>query len=86
VFVSAALRGVMNAYELCMYARGLQTEQPPRLVLIGGLTERDRALFADAEVPCLATDLGLGPAVLERVRSAAREPPRRRRSRSTISG
>ncbi len=86
VLVSAALRGVMNAYELCMYARGLETEQPPRLVLIGELTERDRALFAGADVPCLAADLGLGAAVLELVRNAAREPPRRRRSRSTISG
>jgi CheY-like chemotaxis protein len=86
VLVSAALRGVMNAYELCMYARGLETEQPPRLVLIGELTERDRALFAGAAVPCIAADLGLGSAVLELVRSAAREPPRRRRPRSTISG
>ena len=72
---SAALRGVMNAFELCMYARGLETEQPPRLVLIGELTERDRALFAGASVPCIAENLGLGSAVLELVRSAAREPP-----------
>jgi serine/threonine protein kinase len=86
VFVSAALRGVMNAYELCMYARGLETEQPPRLVLVGELAERDRALFAGAAVQCIAADLGLGAAVLERVRDLAREPPRRRRSRSTISG
>jgi CheY-like chemotaxis protein len=85
VLVSAGLRGVMNAYELCMYARGLETEQPPRLVLIGELTGRDRALFAGADVPCIAADLGLGSAVLELMRSAAREPPRRRR-RSTISG
>lgn len=86
VFVSAALRGVMNAYELCMYARGLETEQQPQLVLVGELTERDRALFADAAVPCLPDDFGLGSAVLDLVRSAAREPPRRRRPRSTISG
>jgi hypothetical protein len=55
-------------------------------VLIGELSERDRALFAGAAVPCLAADLGLGSAVLELVRSAAREPPRRRRPRSTVSG
>ena len=86
MFVSAALRGVMNAYELCMYARGLETEQQPQLVLIGEITERDRALFAGAAVPCLPEDFGLGSAVLDLVRSAARVPPRRRRPRSTISG
>lgn len=86
VFVSAALRGTMNAYELCMYARGLETDRAPRLVLVGELTERDRALFAGAAVACVAADFGLGAAVLDLVRGAAREPPRRRRTRSTISG
>jgi len=86
VFVSAALRGVMNAYELCMYARGLETEHQPQVVLVGSTTERDRALFADAAVPCLPDDFALGSAVLERVRTSAREPPRRRRPRSTVSG
>jgi serine/threonine protein kinase len=86
VFVSAALRGVMNAYELCMYARGLEAEHPPQVVLVGSTTERDRALFADAAVPCLADDFTLASAVLELVRTAAREPPRRRRPRSTVSG
>jgi hypothetical protein len=37
-------------------------------------------------VPCLSDDFGLGSAVLELVRNASREPPRRRRPRSTISG
>jgi CheY-like chemotaxis protein len=86
VFVSAGLQGVMNAYELCMYARGIETDHPPQLVLVGEPTERDRALFADAAVPCLSDDFGLAAAVIERVRTAAREPPRRRRPRSTISG
>lgn len=86
VFVSAGLRGVMNAYELCMYARGLETEQQPQLVLVGEITERDRALFSDAAVPCIPDDFGLGTAVLERVREAASRPPRRRRPRSTVSG
>ena len=86
VFVSAGLRGVMNAYELCMYTRGLEAEHPPQLALFGPITDRDRALFADAGVPCLPDDFGLGSAVLELVRSAAREPPRRRRPRSTVSG
>lgn len=86
VFVSAALRGVMNAYELCMYARGLEHEHHTQLVLVGETTERDRALFASAAVPCIPDDLALGSAVLELVRTAAREPPRRRRPRATVSG
>jgi serine/threonine protein kinase len=86
VFVSAGLRGVMNAYELCMYARGLEAELPPQIALVGSTTERDRALFSDSGVPCLSDDFGLGSAVLELVRGAAREPPRRRRPRSTVSG
>ncbi|HEX3766389.1 MAG TPA: hypothetical protein VHW23_47175 [Kofleriaceae bacterium] len=86
VLVAAGLRGTMNAYELCMYARGLETDRPSRLVLVGELTERDRALFAGADVPCIGANFGLGAAVLDLVRGAAREPPRRRRTRSTISG
>jgi serine/threonine protein kinase len=86
VFIDAAMRGVMNAYELCMYARGLETEQGTQLVLIGELTGRDRVLFAGAQVPCIPTDIQLGSAVLDRVRNAAKEPPRRRRLRTTISG
>jgi CheY-like chemotaxis protein len=86
VFVDAALRGVMNAYELCMYARGLETEHNAQLVLIGETAERDRALFAGAAVPCLPEDSQLGSAVLDRVRSAVLDPPRRRRPRTTVSG
>lgn len=86
VFVHAGLRGVMNAYELCMYARGLEVESRAQLVLIGEVTERDRPLFVDARVAQLADGVALGSAVLDRVRSAAVEPPRRRRPRSTISG
>jgi len=86
VFVDATLRGVMNAYELCMYARGLETDHRTQLVLIGEVTERDRALFADAAVMCIPDDLQLASAVLDRVRSSAQEPPRRRRPRTTISG
>ena len=43
-------------------------------------------LFSDAGVPCLSDDFGLAAAVIELVRNAAREPPRRRRPRSTIWG
>jgi len=86
VFVDAALRGVMNAYELCMYARGVELDPQAQILLIGELTERDRLLFAGTQVVCLADDSQLGSAVLDRVRGAAQEPHRRRRSRSTISG
>ena len=86
VFVDATLRGVMNAYELCMYARGLETDHGAQLVLIGEIADRDRLLFADAAVPCIPDDSQLASAVLDRVRSAALEPPRRRRPRTTISG
>lgn len=86
VFVDATLRGVMNAYELCMYARGLEAEHATQLVLIGETTERDRALFSAAAVPCLPDNTQLGSAVLDRVRSAAQEPLRRRRPRTTVSG
>jgi hypothetical protein len=55
-------------------------------VLIGEAAERDRALFADAQVPALPDDSQLGSAVLDRVRGAALEPVRRRRARTTVSG
>lgn len=86
VFVDSTLRGVMNAYELCMYARGLEPEQRALLVLIGEPSERDRALFSDASVAAIPEDSQLASAVLDRVRSAALEPPRRRRTRTTVSG
>jgi hypothetical protein len=84
--VDATLRGVMNAYELCMYARGLEADRGAQLVLIGEIADRDRLLFADASVPCIPDDIQLASAVLDRVRSAALDPPRRRRPRTTISG
>ncbi|HEU4728708.1 MAG TPA: hypothetical protein VFT22_12480 [Kofleriaceae bacterium] len=86
MLVDAKLHGVMNAYELCMYARGLETEQRARLVLVGEANERDRALFSDAEVAYLPENDQLGSAVLEAVRSTVEEPPRRRRPRTTVSG
>ncbi len=85
VFVDASLRGVMNALELCMYARGLDAEPPPQLVLIGDLTERDRALFADAAVPALPESLALANEVIDRVRRAAAIPQPKRKPR-TVSG
>ena len=46
VLVDAQLRGVMNALELCMYARGLAPAAPDEIALVGDVSERDRALFA----------------------------------------
>ncbi len=53
VLVDAALRGVMNALELCMYARGIEADDQPELILIGDLAERERALFAGVAVTAL---------------------------------
>ena len=86
VFVDAALRGVMNALELCMYARGIAAEAQPQLVLIGNLTERDRALFADAAVPSIPESLALANEVMGHVRRVAAVPQRRRGKPRTISG
>ena len=86
VFVDSTLRGVMNAYELCMYARGLEAEQRSQLILIGDINERDRGLFDAAGVASLSDDAMLGSAVLDRVRAAIAEPPRRRKPRTTVSG
>jgi serine/threonine protein kinase len=85
VFVDASLRGVMNALELCMYARGIESEHAPELVLIGDLSERDRALFAGASVASIPGGVALPNEVIERVRQVAAEPRRRRKPR-TISG
>jgi CheY-like chemotaxis protein len=86
VFVDSSLRGVMNALELCMYARGLEIEQLAQLVVIGEVPERDRNLFVSAEVPFISEGDGLAEAVIDRVRAIAAEPPRRRKPRTTVSG
>ncbi len=85
VFIDAKLRGVMNALELCMYARGLEVDNACQLVVLGAVSERDRVLFAEG-VQFISEEVGLGLAVLERVRQTAATPPRRRKPRSTISG
>jgi serine/threonine protein kinase len=86
VFVDAGLRGVMNALELCMYARGLEGGNRGELYLIGEVSERDRVLFTDADVPFIADDATLPSSILERVRHAVSERPRTRKPRTTISG
>lgn len=83
VFVDAALRGVMNALELCMYARGLP-DGSGALVLIGTLTERDRAVLATADIELLPDDAGLAHAFQARIRAAAATAPEPRPSKSTL--
>jgi serine/threonine protein kinase len=86
VIVAAQLRGVMNALELCMYARGLETEHAMQLVIVGAISERDRSLLTDATISFVPDDRNLAAALVERVRQAAATPSRRRRPRRTISG
>ena len=86
VFIDGALRGVMNALELIMYIRGLDTESSAHLVAIGAATSRDRTLFDNVNVPFLEDDETLANAILARVRTTAQAPPRRRRARVTVSG
>ncbi len=86
VFVDAALRGVMNALELCMYARGLEGGSRSQIVMIGAVGDRDRALFAESRVQFIPDDAALANAIIERVRQAFTEKPRTRQSRATVSG
>jgi hypothetical protein len=86
VFVDATLRGVMNALELCMYARGVEVEHRAQLVVLGEVGERDRALFLSAGATFLADDRTLADAILDRVRAIVASAPARRRPRTTISG
>ena len=87
VFVDAALRGVMNALELCMYARGLESAhyRLGQMFLIGDVSERDQILFEDVSVETIPDDPGLPSAILDRVRAAFVAKPRRP-SRTTVSG
>jgi serine/threonine protein kinase len=87
VFIDAALRGVMNALELCMYARGLEHENGSQLILVGAVSEKDRVLFAGANVQFIADDEDLANSLLDKVRTTVSEAPRRRKKpRTTISG
>jgi CheY-like chemotaxis protein len=84
VFIDAQLRGVMNALELCMYARGLEGDLGS-LILVGEISARDRAMFAE-NIQFIPEDGQLAATILERVRDVATQPPRRRRARITVSG
>jgi serine/threonine protein kinase len=78
VFIASALRGVMNAFELCMYARGLKEGAGFQLVVLGSVSERDRALLDTANVTYIAEDPSLPHEFLDRVRAAVHESPHQR--------
>jgi hypothetical protein len=84
VLVDARLKGVMNALELCMYARGLEAD-PPQLVVIGEIPDKERSTFATAGVHLVADGPRLADAILDRVRATTASGPRRRK-RITVSG
>ena len=86
VFVDAALRGVMNALELCMYARGLEGGDRTLMYLIGDVSARDRALFDETNVRFIPDDGDLPFALLDQVRASLAERPRFRKAPTTVSG
>jgi serine/threonine protein kinase len=86
VFIDAALKGVMNALELCMYARGIEALARAELVLIGDVTDRDHGLLSAAHVTFLADDARLGEAFLDRVRAGVSQRRRTTTTRRTVSG
>lgn len=87
VFIRSSLRGVMNALELCMYARGLRGDPSAmRLVIIGEVSDKDLPAFAAASASILPDDAQLPEAMLARVRNTAIDSPRRRKVRTTVSG
>lgn len=87
VFIDASLRGVMNALELCMYARGLEPgDTGAQLCVVGAIGEKDRALFQGVDVQFIPENDELANALIDKVRSTVAEQPRRRKARTTISG
>ena len=86
VFIDAQLRGVMNALELCMYARGIEALEAADLVLIGGVSDKDRALLSASHVTFIADDDQLAAAYIDRVRAGAVERRRASRIGSKVSG
>ncbi|MBV8761135.1 MAG: hypothetical protein JO257_27815 [Deltaproteobacteria bacterium] len=86
VFVDAKLRGVMNSLELCMYARGIDALETTDFVLIGDVSEKDRALLAASRVTFIAEDAQLADAYLDRIRAGVIERRRAGRPGSKVSG
>ena len=88
VFVNVNLGGVMNALELCMYARGLDMwdQETGRLFLLGTVPERDVVLFEEVNVEVIQDTADLPGEILDRVRAAMHAKPRARWARTTVSG
>jgi serine/threonine protein kinase len=86
VFIDATLRGVMNALELCMYARGIEALARAEIVLIGDVSDRDHGLLSAAHVTFLAEDANLAPAFLDRVRAGVSQRRRTTTTRRMVSG
>ena len=84
VFIDGDLRGVMNAVELCRYARNI--EMQAQLLVIGAVAERDREPFATTGAEILPDDESLPSALLDRVRGAAVERPARKKRPTMITG
>jgi|GEM_PF-1436898 len=75
----------MNALELVMFARGLEESVHATLVVLGKVSERDTAVFAQFGARLLGTPVRLGDAVAEIVRAVA-AAPRLGQARRTVTG
>jgi serine/threonine protein kinase len=85
--VDAGLHGVMNALELCMYARSLESTVRTQLVLLGEVEQRDQAVLDRSNVTYIDDDQQTADALLDLVRRAAATIAMSPRSkRTTISG
>ena len=69
-----------------MYARGLEALDATDLVLIGDVSDKDRALLQGARVAFIPDDAKLSSAFLDRVRAGATERRRAGRVGSKVSG
>lgn len=84
VLIDGALRGGMNAAELCRYVRNL--ELAAQLIVIGEAADRDRELFIAVEAELLPDDATLPSALLDRVRAATAERLTRKKRPTMITG
>ncbi|HPH65597.1 MAG TPA: response regulator [Kofleriaceae bacterium] len=87
VIIDATLRGVMNALELCMYTRSLESTVRTQLVLFGEVAANDQAVLERASVAYVDDDQRGPDAILDIIRRAAASitvSPRAKRT--TISG
>jgi hypothetical protein len=83
LIIHGALRGVMNASELCTYWRS--HEGSGTVYVIGDVPARDRPALTEAQVRFIPDDARLADSILDVVRAAANDSPRRRR-RSRVTG